>query len=84
MSAKIDAQALATLCVDYPTAVAQRLGWLINFVSEHLGAHIDTDPLLQQVGNRIEPAPLIASLPRRGPLDARWNVYVNGEVEMDL
>lgn len=82
--AKIDAQALASLGVDYPTAVAQRLGWLIDFASEHLGVHIDTDPLLQQVGTRIEPTPLMASLPRRGPLDARWNVYVNGEVEMDL
>lgn len=82
--AKIDAQALAAQSAHYPTAVAQRLGWLIDFASEHLGVPIDTNPIHQRVGSRIEPAPLIASRPRRGPLDARWNVYVNGEVEMDL
>jgi predicted transcriptional regulator of viral defense system len=83
-AAKIDTQSLAVLSADYPSAVTQRLGWLIDFVSEHLGVRIDTDTRIARVGGRIEPAPLIASRSRHGRRDQRWNVYVNGEVEVDV
>jgi predicted transcriptional regulator of viral defense system len=82
--AKIDTQSLAVVSANYPVAVAQRLGWLIDLATQHIGVHTDTDPLLQRIACRIEPAPLIASRQRGGRLDTRWNVYVNGEVEMDL
>jgi predicted transcriptional regulator of viral defense system len=65
----------------YPFSVRQRTGWLL----EHAGGdRLDLEPLAVTARGRAEPTPLVASGPRRGRVDPRWNVVVNAEVETDL
>lgn len=81
---KLDSNAVAELADQYPAAVIRRAGWLIDFMARQLDATIDLEPLQSKVDHSIEPTPLIASDPASGRLDARWNVYINGEIEPDL
>ena len=81
---KIAARKLLEASVHYPASVVQRTGWLIEHASDLVGAQINLAGLQKRVATGFEPAPLIASNPRGGPVDARWNVYINGEIEPDL
>ncbi len=81
---KIDVTALTALSDHYPASVVHRSGWIIDFMAEVIGANINTDMLNERIDRRSEPTPLIASQPRRGIVDPRWNVYINGDVEPDL
>lgn len=80
----LDLEGLANLATAYPAAVAQRTGWLLELVSKEIGTTIELAPLARVAGTRSTPAPLEAHGPRRGPLDERWGVIVNGPVEPDL
>lgn len=82
--AALDLDQLADVATTYPVSVSQRAGWLLEFVATEAGTTIDTDALHNVAGKRGTPAPLEAHGPRRGPLDERWNVIVNGPVEPDL
>lgn len=80
----LDLEILADLTTAYPVAVAQRAGWLLEFVANEVGTTIDVESLSRVAGGRTTPTPLEAYGPRRGSIDERWNVIVNGPVEPDL
>jgi predicted transcriptional regulator of viral defense system len=80
----LDVQRLAELAKEYPTAVSQRAGWLLERVAAEIGVEVDLDPLAAVSHARRKPTPLAASGRRAGPLDDRWNVIVNADVEPDL
>lgn len=80
---KIDANRLAELSEQYPASVANRTGWLVEFMANAVSVDVDLSPLLGRVDRRIAPSPLFPSEPRRGRVDPTWNVCVNGEVEPD-
>lgn len=82
--AALDPRVVAELAPSYPIAVAQRAGWLLEFVANELGASIDLQPLCEVARARATPAPLHSHGPRAGSLDERWNIIVNGPVEPDL
>jgi predicted transcriptional regulator of viral defense system len=81
---KIDPLKLLELSERYPASVVHRAGWLIDRMGAEVGATMNLDALRSRVDRRVEPTPLIASEPRRGPVDKSWNVYINGDVEPDL
>lgn len=76
--------ALGNVARRYPTSVAQRAGWLLDLVGEEAGTSLDLDGLLAVAHRRSTPTLLLAGGPQAGPLDQRWNVVVNGQVESDL
>jgi len=82
--AALDPGKLAELATRYPIAVAQRTGWLLEFVANEVGQSVNLVQLLKVANSRTTPALLETSGPRRGPLDERWNVIVNGSIEPDL
>jgi predicted transcriptional regulator of viral defense system len=64
----------------YPSASVRRAGYLLE---TFIGARLDAlctfvDP------SAHEPAPLQAGGVRRGPVDRRWNLRINTEIEPDL
>lgn len=75
---------LTEAAASYPASVAQRTGWLLAFVAGVVRKAIDLESLRQVVASRATPMPLCSHGPRRGPVDACWNVIVNGRVEPDL
>jgi len=75
---------LAELAGGYPIAIAQRTGWLLEFVANEVGQSVNLARLLKVANSRITPALLETHGLRRGPLDERWNVIVNGSIESDL
>ena len=78
------ASRLAALAKDYPTAVPQRTGWLLERVAEEIGAGVDLAPLEEVARARLKPTPLAASGRQAGPFNERWNILVNADVESDL
>ncbi|MBO0683407.1 MAG: hypothetical protein J2P45_09650 [Candidatus Dormibacteraeota bacterium] len=83
-SDQIDGPALATATATYPTAVAQRAGWLIEHVAGLIGRGIDLRPLVEVAGRRTEPTPLAPGRRRAGSFDPHWGVLVNTAVDPDL
>ncbi len=66
----------------YPTAVAQRTGFLLDYMAAEVDREIDTDQLHEVVaGARYRDL-----APGRGPgeRDPRWHVIANTELEHDL
>lgn len=78
----IDAGALAADASTYPTAVAQRAGYLIESMSELVGTAVDLSPLDELVtgSDRVALAPSLAPTEQRND---RWRVSVNIEIEPD-
>ena len=82
--AKVDLDLLATIAVEYPSAVVQRTGWMIEHVAVEIGKSLDLTRLEAVAAQRTERTLLSTSGPRRGSAHRRWNVVVNTEVESDL
>ena len=80
----LDMSRLASLAKDYPTAVQQRSGWLLERVADEVGAEIDLAPLEEVARARLKPTPLAAAGRHAGPFNERWNILVNTDVESDL
>lgn len=80
----LDSQQLADLAAHYPVAVAQRTGWLLDFVGNEVAVALELEPLLSVARTRSTPTPLASYAPLRGPLDERWNVVINAPIEPDL
>jgi predicted transcriptional regulator of viral defense system len=80
---KILIGSLAKAAVDYPVAVVQRTGGMIEHAANDTGKSIDLDPLLEIAKRRAERTLLSPSGPRRGNTDRRWHVVVNAAVESD-
>jgi len=82
LAEKLDAVRLAAGAARVARSDAQRLGWLLDFIDE--GGLADA---LAEVleGKRLAPAPLTTRRDSsNAPLDPRWHVLVNDDVEPDL
>jgi predicted transcriptional regulator of viral defense system len=79
----IDGDALADAAADYPSAVAQRTGYLV----EHMAAEVGVSILLERLAQNLAGAGytvLDPPRPRDGGHDRRWQVIVNTDIEHDL
>ncbi len=78
---EIDVPRLAQLAAVRSRSVARRLGWLLD----QYRADLDPGPLCEiaHAGSGY-PTRLVRALPARGPIDPRWNLQVNSDVEPDL
>jgi predicted transcriptional regulator of viral defense system len=78
---EIDVQLLARLAAVRSRSVARRLGWLLD----RYRLDLDSEPLREVAqANSGYPTRLVRALPARGPIDSRWNLQVNSDVEPDL
>lgn len=77
----LDVAVLARLANVRSRSVARRLGWLLARFRDDL----DPEPLrgVAQAG-RGYPTRLVRALPARGPIDERWSLQINSDVEPDL
>ena len=72
---------LARVAARRDRSIARRVGWLV----ERFGEVDDIEALLQAARADVgEPTPLGAGGGRRGPLDRRWGLRVNVEVDADV
>lgn len=78
----LDMQSLAAVAEQYPSAVVQRTGWLLERVADIVDAEVALDGLhavaQRRTASRLLPSGTV------GSLDERWNVIVNTEIEPDL
>lgn len=78
----LDPHELASVGADYPAAVAQRAGYIIDSMATDVGAELDTAPLQELVAHsRYRPLSPAAG---GGPRDLRWHVVANTRIEHDL
>ena len=78
----LDSAELASAGAGYPAAVAQRTGYLIDFMAGEVGAELATAPLRELVaGSRYR---LLSPGGGGGHHDPRWHVVVNTRIEHDL
>ncbi|MCP3938819.1 MAG: hypothetical protein GY708_26015 [Actinomycetia bacterium] len=79
---RLDPQALADLASLYPTAVAQRAGYLVDLMSKETDMDMDTEALQRAVqGCRYRE---LSPSHGGGKHDERWHVMVNTAIEHDL
>ena len=82
MDGSLDPVALASVGAMYPVAVAQRFGYVIEFMAGEAGVQFDTAPLQALVaGSRYRH---LSSSGGDGRHDPRWHLVVNTEIEHDL
>lgn len=79
----IDPDALAEAAADYPSAVAQRTGYLVDRMADDVASSIELDPLEELVADATYTV-LDPQRPREGEHDRRWRVIVNTDIEHDL
>lgn len=72
---------LSTAAAGYPTSVVARLGWILENVLDD--TDVDLDTLAKRATQRSEPSLLLPGEPESGPVDKRWNIRINGDVEPD-
>jgi predicted transcriptional regulator of viral defense system len=77
---EVDEQGLIEAARFYPSASIRRAGYLLERFAE---ARLDALNAFADPASH-EPAPLQAGGVRRGPVDQRWNLWVNTEIELDL
>ncbi|MHB1860944.1 MAG: type IV toxin-antitoxin system AbiEi family antitoxin domain-containing protein [Solirubrobacteraceae bacterium] len=76
----LDGEHIARLAARRPVAVMRRLGWLLDNCAQE----VDTDPLAQAARRPTAGATLLEpSEGRAGPVDVRWALILNTEVEPD-
>ena len=81
LAEKLEPEALADVAARMARTDVQRLGWLLDRVDQPLLAGALAAAL---VGKRLQPIPLTGTRTSVGaPLDARWCVLVNDDVELD-
>ena len=82
LAEKLDPEKLAAGAERVARSDVQRLGWLLDLVEETVLA----DALAKKLeGERLLPTPLTSARDSAdAPLDPRWRVLVNDEVEPDL
>ena len=82
MDGSLDPAALASVGAMYPIAVAQRSGYVIDFMAGEAGVQFDTSPLQALVGGGRYRH--LSSSAGDGRHDPRWHLVVNTEIEHDL
>jgi hypothetical protein len=77
---RLDPEALASAAAEVPRTIAQRLGWLLD----RAGHDDRTGPLHDALeGLPRDPVDLRPGLAAESPPDARWNVRIDRDVEVD-
>lgn len=76
MDSAVDVGRLAQAAAGYPASVAQRTGWLLDYMASQVDVEVDSDSLLPLASSRTTPTPLDPDYGRSGVLDERWNVLV--------
>jgi predicted transcriptional regulator of viral defense system len=79
----IDPDQLAAAAAGYPTAVAQRAGYLFEFMADEVGVTVDLHALEDALSEATYVA-LESQEPREGARNRRWHVIVNTDIEHDL
>ena len=79
----LDLAALAAVVEQYPAAVVQRTGFLLDRVARVVDVEVDLDALHDVASRRLSRVRLRPSGPT-GPLDDRWSILVNTPIEPDL
>lgn len=79
---KLDTAAMANHALSYPMSVAQRAGYLLDFMADAAGAEVDTQPLVRLVEHAAV-AELDPHEPAKGTRDDRWRLVVNAPIEPD-
>ncbi len=79
---RLDKSALAQVRQLYPSAVAQRVGHLVDFMADETGVRFDTNELNEALGDvrYRELSPSAGDGERSG----RWHIINNTEIEHDL
>ena len=79
---RLDTSALAQVRKLYPSAIAQRVGYLVDFMAEEAGVRFDTDELNEALGDvrYRELSPSAGD----GERNRRWHIINNTEIEHDL
>ncbi len=78
----LDSAKLASVGAGYPVAVAQRVGFVIDFMAREAGVELDTAPLRELVAcSRYR---LLSPGRGGGDHDPRWHVVANTRIEHDL
>ncbi len=78
----LDPVELAAVGSAYPTAIAQRVGYIVDFMAGEVGAEFDTAPLRELVAHsRYRP---LSPTGAGGRQDSRWHVVANTAIEHDL
>lgn len=72
----LDVGRLAEVAASYPVSIAQRTGWLLDYMAGQVDVEVDTEPLVRLASSRVPPTPLDPGRGRSGALDRRWNVIV--------
>lgn len=80
---RIDVGRLAEAAAAYPSSVAQRCGWLLDYMADLVDVELDTSPLAQLL-DRPRLVLLESSGGKQGERDRRWRVTVNSIPEPDL
>ncbi len=80
---RIDVGRLAEAAAAYPSSVAQRCGWLLDYMSDLVDAELDTGLLAESL-DRPRLVPLQPGGRKQGERDRRWRVTVNSTPEPDL
>lgn len=78
----LDMDRLAEVADTYPTAIVQRVGWIIDEAAETLGVDVNTEPL-RALLTGASSVLLDPSGPRDERPDPRWNVIANAEIELE-
>ena len=82
LAERLDAEALAAGAARVARTDVQRLGWLLDFVEQSDLANVLAATV---AGKRLLPTPLTGTRESTGaPLDPRWRILVNDDVEPDL
>jgi predicted transcriptional regulator of viral defense system len=79
----LDGELLAQAAAGYPVAVAQRAGYLVEYMASEAGARVDLEPLDRLVANASYTG-LDPRQPHDGIRSRRWHVVANTEIEHDL
>ena len=82
MDGSLDPVALASVGAKYPVAVAQRSGYVIDFMAGETGVEFDTARLQALVADSRYRH--LSSGGGSGRHDPRWHVVVNADIEHDL
>jgi len=71
---------LADIAARFPVAAVRRIGWII----EEIGGQDATKLRDAALDRNLTPSLLHPSMPVRGPVNQRWRIRVNSEVEADI
>ena len=72
---------MASVGAQYPKAVVQKAGYLVDFMADELGLEFDTEFLHElATGSRYR---VLVPGSGPGPHDPRWHIVANAEIEHD-